>query len=198
MTKIIYTNKIDNHVSPLPDINKITASDVNEIKESVNSLYDLKGGWADYADASTLVAPINLTQNVWTDLTNDKAGAGTITTYKPLYVSGDLWNSANNSVDFLEIGVGKVLMIRNDFDVTAGASNTRLDARLYFPDSGKSIEFKHDNIAINGVLVRYSSTTQIFTKQSELASGCKIQIKVNKTGCTATVENILITVLSLF
>jgi len=198
MAKIIYTNKIDNKVSPLPDINKITASDVNQIKESVNSLYDSKGGWADYADASTLVTPINLTQNVWTDLTNDKAGAGTITTYKPPFVTGDLWNSTSNSVDFSEIGVGKVLMIRNDFDVTAGASNTRLDARLYFPDSSKSIEFMHDNIAHNNDLVRYSRTTQIFIKQSELASGCKIQVKVDKAGCTATVENILITVLSLF
>ena len=198
MAKIIYTNKVDNQISSLPDVNKITASDVNEIKESVNSLYDSKGGWADYADASTLVTPINLTQNVWTDLTNDKAGAGTIITYKPPFVTGDLWNSTSNSVDFSEIGVGKVLMIRNDFDVTAGASNTRLDARLYFPDSSKSIEFMHDNIADNNELVRYSRTTQIFTKQSELASGCKIQVKVNKAGCTATVENILITVLSLF
>ena len=198
MAKIIYTNKVDNQISSLPDVNKITASDVNEIKESVNTLYDLKGGWADYADATTLVTPINLTQNVWTDLTNDKAGADTITIYKPPFVTGDLWNSTSNSVDFSEIGVGKVLMVRNDFDITAGASNTRLDARLYFPDSGKSIEFMHDNIADNNELVRYSRTTQIFTKQSELASGCKIQVKVNKSGCTATVENILITVLSLF
>ena len=198
MAKIIYTNKVDNQISSLPDVNKITASDVNEIKESVNTLYDLKGGWADYADATTSVTPISLTQNVWTDLTNDKAGADTITIYKPPFVTGDLWNSTSNSVDFSEIGVGKVLMVRNDFDVTAGASNTRLDARLYFPDSGKSIEFMHDNIADNNELVRYSRTTQLFTKQSELASGCKIQVKVNKAGCTATVENILITVLSLF
>lgn len=198
MAKIIYTNKVDNQISSLPDVNKITASDVNEIKESVNNLYDLKGGWADYADATTSVTPISLTQNVWTDLTNDKAGPNTITIYKPPFVTGDLWNSTSNSVDFSEIGVGKILMVRNDFDVTAGASNTRLDARLYFPDSGKSIEFMHDNIANSNELVRYSRTTQLFTKQSELASGCKIQIKVNKNGCTATVENILITVLSLF
>lgn len=198
MSKIIYTNKVDNQISSLPDVNKITASDVNEIKESVNTLYDLKGGWADYADATTSVTPISLTQNVWTDLTNDKAGADTITIYKPPFVTGDLWNSTSNSVDFSEIGVGKVLMVRNDFDITAGASNTRLDARLYFPDSGKSIEFMHDNISDNNELVRYSRTTQIFTKQSELANGCKIQVKVNKAGCTATVENILITVLSLF
>ena len=198
MAKITFSTKVDNIISELPAIYKVAAADVNEIKESVNSLYDSKGGWADYADATTSVTPINLTQNVWTDLTNDKAGADTITTYKPPFVTGDLWNSASNSVNFSEIGVGRIVIIRNDFDITAGASNTRLDARLYFPDSGKSIEFMHDNISGNNDLVRYSRTTQLFTKQSELASGCKIQVKVNKAGCTATVENILITVLSLF
>ena len=198
MPKITFSNKIDNQVSVLPLTNKVTAADLNEVKESVNELYDTIGGWADYADATTSVTPINLTQNVWTDLTNDKAGADTITTYKPPFVTGDLWNSASNSVNFSEIGVGRIVIVRNDFDITAGASNTRLDARLYFPDSGKSIEFMHDNIAGNNDLVRYSRTTQLFIKQSEFASGCKIQIKVNKAGCTATVENILINVISHF
>tara|TARA_R110000823_G_scaffold246925_1_gene370780 strand:+ start:3775 stop:4371 length:597 start_codon:yes stop_codon:yes gene_type:complete len=198
MPKITFSNKIDNQVSVLPLTNKVTAADLNEVKESVNELYDTIGGWVDYADASTSVTPINLTQNVWTDLTNDKLGADTITTYKPPFVTGDLWNSASNSVNFSEIGIGQVLIIRNDFDVTAGASNTRLDARLYFPDSGKSIEFMHDNIAENNELVRYSRTTQIFIKQSELASGCKIQVKVNKSGSTAKVENFLINVISHF
>ena len=198
MPKITFSNKIDNQVSVLPLTNKVTAADLNEVKESVNELYDTIGGWVDYADATTSVTPINLTQNVWTDLTNDKAGADTITTYKPPFVTGDLWNSASNSVNFSEIGVGRIVIVRNDFDITAGASNTRLDARLYFPDSGKSIEFMHDNIAGNNDLVRYSRTTQLFIKQSEFASGCKIQIKVNKAGCTATVENILINVISHF
>ena len=44
------------------------------------------------------------------------------------------------------------MIVRNDFDITAGASNTRLDARLYFPDTGKSVEFMHDNIANNNDL----------------------------------------------
>lgn len=198
MAKITYTTKIDNQTSALPAINKIAAADMNEIKTSVNSLYDSKGGWVDYEDSATSGTPINLTQNVWTDLTNDKAGANTNVTYKPTYITGDLWDSASNSLKFSEIGVGKVVIIRNDFDITAGASNTRLDARLYFPDTGKTVEFMHDNISTNNELVRYSRTTQIFIQSSELTSGCKIQVKVDKSGCTATVENFLITVLSHF
>jgi len=198
MAKITYTSKIDNQTSVLPAVNKVAAADMNEIKTSVNSLYDSKGGWVDYEDSATSGTPINLTQNVWTDLTNDKAGSGTVTTYKPSFVTGDLWNSATNSLVFTELGSGKIMIVRNDFDITAGAANTRLDARLYFPDTNKSVEFMHDNIASNNDLVRYSRTTQLFTHTDVLTSGCKIQVKVDKSGCTATVENFLITVLSHF
>jgi len=198
MAKITYTTKIDNQTSALPAVNKVAAADMNEIKTSINLLYDSKGGWVDYEDSATSGTPINLTQNVWTDLTNDKAGSGTVTTYKPSFVTGDLWNSATNSLVFTELGSGKIMIVRNDFDITAGAANTRLDARLYFPDTNKSVEFMHDNIASNNDLVRYSRTTQLFTHTDVLTSGCKIQVKVDKSGCTATVENFLITVLSHF
>jgi len=195
MAKITYTNKTDNQTSVLPAINKVTAADLNEIKTSVNAVYDKFGGFADYEDATTSGTPISLTADTWTDLTNDKAGANTYSQL-PSYISGDLWDSASNKIDTSKVGANKILLVRNDFDVTAGAANTRLDARLYFPDTGKTIEFSHDNIASNGDQVRYSRTTQIFTQTSELTSGCKIQVKVDKSGATAIVENILITVLS--
>lgn len=195
MAKITYTNKTDNQTSALPAINKVTAADLNEIKTSVNAAYDKFGGFADYEDATTSGTPINLTANTWTDLTNDKAGVNTYS-HLPSYISGDLWDSSANKIDTSKVGANKILLIRNDFDVTSGAANTRLDARLYFPDTGKTIEFSHDNIASNGDLVRYSRTTQIFTQTSELTGGCKIQIKVDKSGATAVVENFLITVLS--
>ena len=195
MAKITYTNKTDNQTSALPDINKVTAADLNEIKTSVNDIYDTLGGFAFYEDATTSGTPINLTAETWTDLTNDKAGTGTHS-HLPSYISGDLLDSSANKIDTSKVGANKVLLIRNDFDVTSGAANTRLDARLYFPDTGKTIEFSHDNIASNGDFVRYSRTTQIFTRTSELTGGCKIQIKVYKSGATAVVEDFVITVLS--
>ena len=91
MAKIAYTSKADNVVSGLPEINKVTAANMNEIKTSVNDLYDTLGGFAFYEDTATSATPINLSQDVWTDLTNNKAGSGTLTTYKPSYVTGDLW-----------------------------------------------------------------------------------------------------------
>lgn len=44
MAKITFTDKTDNSTSALADIYKVTASNVNEIKTSVNGLYDTLGG----------------------------------------------------------------------------------------------------------------------------------------------------------
>lgn len=195
MAKITYTNKTDNQTSVLPAINKVTAADLNEIKTSVNAAYDKFGGFAYYVDTATSVTPISLTADTWTDLTNNKAGSNTHSNL-PSYISGDLWNSAANKIDTSKVGANKIILVRNDFDVTAGAANTRLDARLFFPDTGKSIEFSHDNISSNGGQVRYSRTTQVFTLSSELTGGCKIQVKADKSGATMIVEDILITILS--
>ena len=196
MAKITFTDKTDNSTSALADIYKVTAANVNEIKTSVNGLYDTLGGFAFYEDATTSGTPINLTADTWTDLTNDKAGSGTLTTYKPSYVTGDLWDSATNTIDLDEVPVGSVVLVRNDYDVTAGAANTRMDSRLYFPDTSKSVEFAHDLISSSGDEVRYSRTTQFFVTAAIKTTGVKIQVKVDKNNATARVEDFQITVLS--
>jgi hypothetical protein len=50
MAQITYSTKVDNQASELPAINKVTAADMNEIKASVNELYDERSGWARYDD----------------------------------------------------------------------------------------------------------------------------------------------------
>jgi hypothetical protein len=196
MAKITFTNKTDNQTSALAEIYKVTAANVNEVKTSVNALYDDQGGFAFYEDAATSVTPINLTQDTWTDLTNDKAGSGTLTTHKPSYITGDLWDSATNTIDLSEVPVGKVILIRNDYDITTGAANTRMDSRLYFPDTSKSVEFAHDLISTSGDEVRYSRTTQFFVTAAIKTTGVKIQVKVDKNNASARVEDFQITILS--
>jgi hypothetical protein len=196
MAKITFTNKTDNTTSALADIYKVSAADVNEIKTSVNALYDTLGGFAFYEDATTSGTPINLVQNTYTDLTNDKAGSGTLTTYKPSYVTGDLWDSATNTIDLDEIPVGSVVLVRIDYDITTGTANTRMDSRVYFPDTSKSLEFAHDLISSGGDEVRYSRTTQFFVTAAIKTTGAKIQVKVDKSNATARVEDFQITVLS--
>jgi len=196
MAKITFTNKTDNQTSALAEIYKVTAANVNEVKTSVNALYDDQGGFAFYEDTATASTPINLTQDTWTDLTNDKAGSGTLTTHKPSYITGDLWDSATNTIDLSEVPVGKVILIRNDYDITTGAANTRMDSRLYFPDTTKSVEFAHDLISSSGDEVRYSRTTQFFVTAAIKTTGVKIQVKVDKNNASARVEDFQITILS--
>ena len=196
MAKITFTDKTDNQTSALAEIYKVTAADVNEIKTSTNALYDTLGGFAFYEDTATTATPINLSQDTWTDLTNNKAGSGTLTTHKPTYITGDLWDSATNTIDLSEVPVGKVILVRNDYDITTGAANTRMDSRLYFPDTTKSVEFAHDLISTSGDEVRYSRTTQFFVTSAIKTSGVKIQVKVNKNNATARVEDFQITILS--
>lgn len=196
MAKINFTNKTDNSTSALAEIYKVTAANVNEIKSSVNALYDTLGGFAYYEDTATTATPINLTVDTYTDLTNDKAGSGTLTTYKPSYVTGDLWDSATNTIDLSELTEGKVVLVRIEYDITTGSANTRMDSRLFFPDTNKSLEFSHDTIASSGTEVRYSRTTQFFVTDAIKTSNVKIQVKVDKSGATARVEDFQITVLS--
>jgi hypothetical protein len=196
MAKITFTNKTDNSTSALAEIYKVTAANVNEIKTSVNAIYDTLGGFAFYEDTATTATPINLTIDTWVDLTNNKAGSGTLTTHKPSYVTSDLWDSATNTIDLSELPVGTVVLVRNDYDITTGSANTRMDSRLYFPDTTKSVEFSHDTIASSGTEVRYSRTTQFFVTDAIKTSGVKIQVKVDKNNATARVEDFQITILS--
>ena len=53
MAKITFTDKIDNQISALANQYKVSASDMNEIKNSINALYDAQGGFAFYEDTAT-------------------------------------------------------------------------------------------------------------------------------------------------
>lgn len=195
MAKIAYTSKADNVVSGLPEINKVTAANMNEIKTSVNALYDTLGGFAFYEDAATAVTPIAIVADTWTDLTNDKAGAGTITTYKPSYVSGDLWDSATNTIDLDELPNGKVVMIRTDFEYTPSSSNQHIDARLYFPDIAKELHFVHADLGSQHAEHHFVSTSIFYTESNIQTSDVKIQVQCDGAG-SVKVNGFLISVLS--
>ena len=195
MSKITFETKIDNQISELPAINKVQASDLNEIKTSVNQLYDDKGGFAYYQDQGTTTTPIVVSADTWTDLTNDKSGPDTLTTYKPSYVSGDLWNSTNNTISLDEVPNGKVVLLRTDFSYNAGSSNQHLDARVYFPDIDKELHFLHVNLDTHHLEDHFVNTMQFYTDSNIQTSDVKIQLKSSGSG-TITVNNFLITVLT--
>ena len=117
MTKIAYTNKVSIETNPNPIHNQATADDFNEIKTSVNALYDVTGHII-YADS---VNDVNNKQvltasasNIITivDTTPDK-------TQSPLALgNGDLW--VGNKITPIASGDGYVLRL----DFVASISNT--------------------------------------------------------------------------
>ena len=195
MAKIAYSSKSDNVVTALPEINKVTAANMNEIKTSVNAIYDTLGGFAFYEDATTAVTPIAIVADTWTDLTNDKAGSGTLTTYKPSYVSGELWDTATNTIDLDELPNGKVVIIRTDFFYTPSSSNQHIDARLYFPDVPKELHFLHADVGSQHEEHHYVNTSMFYVDSNIQTSDVKIQVQSSGAG-SVKVNGFLISVLS--
>ena len=195
MAKITFTNKTDNQTSELAEIYKVTAANVNEIKTSVNALYDTLGGFAFYEDATTETTPIQVTADTWVDLTNDKAGSGTLTTYKPTYITGDLWDSATNTIDLDEIANGKVVVVRTDFEYTPDSSNQHVDARLYFSDISKELHFLHADLGSEHGAHHYVNTMQFYVDSNIQTSDVKIQFQASGSG-DLKVNGFMITILS--
>ena len=195
MAKINFTNKTDNQTSELAEIYKVTAANVNEIKTSVNALYDTLGGFAFYEDATTETTPIQVSADTWVDLTNDKAGSGTLTTYKPTYITGDLWDSATNTIDLDEIANGKVVVVRTDFEYTPDSSNQHVDARLYFSDISKELHFLHADLGSEHGAHHYVNTMQFYVDSNIQTSDVKIQFQASGSG-DLKVNGFMITILS--
>lgn len=90
MSKIAFTDKVDSVTNPNPAINKVTAGNMNEIKVSVNDLYD-SIGWINYRDTVHTVSNKQaLTAGI--DNTITIVDADPIDSYKPVVIgSNELW-----------------------------------------------------------------------------------------------------------
>lgn len=193
MSKITYTDKVDNVISALPNINKLKASDLNEIKESVNAIYDDKGGFANYEDLATITTPIVLTANVWTNITNDKQGEHTTEVYKPSYVTGSLWNSASSKIDFTEVPIGKVALIKVDFQIVQTSNNTILEGQLI--GGGHNMQLLTTEMKFASGTHHYSITNMIYVEDAAMQiAGLNIQLKTSSNS-QVEVHNIMVTIL---
>jgi hypothetical protein len=193
MSKITYTDKVDNVVSALPNINKVKAADLNEIKESVNAIYDDKGGFANYEDLATITVPIVLTANTWTNLTNDKQGDHTTEVYKPAYVTGSLWNTAASKIDFTEVPIGKVVLLKVDFQIVQTANNTILECQIV--GGGHTMQVLTTEMKSSGDDHHYSVTNMLWVEDAAMqTAGTNIQLKTSNNS-QVEVHNIMITII---
>jgi hypothetical protein len=193
MSKITYTNKVDNTVSELPDINKVKAADLNEIKESVNAIYDDKGGFANYEDTATLSTPIVLSADTWTNITNDKQGEHTTEVYKPAYVTGSLWNSATSKIDLTEVPIGKVVLLKVDFQITETANNTVLECQMV--GGGHTMQILTTEMKFQSGTHHYSITNMVYVEDAAMqTAGLNIQLKTSSNS-QVEMHNIMITII---
>jgi hypothetical protein len=83
MARINYGTKTDAQISALPAAQKVSAADMNEIKASVNDMYDVRG-WEHHAD-TTGAQVVTTTPAL---LTIDGLGAATNIDYAPPAIRG--------------------------------------------------------------------------------------------------------------
>ena len=193
MSKITYTDKVDNVVSALPNINKVKAADLNEIKESVNAIYDDKGGFANYEDLATITTPIVLTADTWTNLTNDKQGDHTTEVYKPAYVTGSLWNTAASKIDFTEVPIGKVVLLKVDFQIVQTANNTILECQIV--GGGHTMQVLTTEMKSQNDDHHYSVTNMVWVEDAAMqTAGMNVQLRTSNNS-QVEVHNIMITII---
>ena len=193
MSKITYTDKVDNVISALPNINKVKAADLNEIKESVNAIYDDKGGFANYEDLATITTPIVLTADTWTNLTNDKQGDHTTEVYKPAYVTGSLWNTAASKIDFTEVPIGKVVLLKVDFQIVQTANNTILECQIV--GGGHTMQILTTEMKTQNDDHHYSVTNMVWVEDAAMqTAGMNVQLRTSNNS-QVEVHNIMVTIL---
>lgn len=192
MAKITFEDKQAVRASLELPKNKLLASDLNEIKASVNALYDNGSGaiastfgWAIYSDSAATSQTIGTTP---VKLLVNGLGSATNTTYKPTGYVGEMWDTANNKI--LAETVGDSFDLRLDLTINAKSSNpNRITMKL---DIG-------GGASPSIVIVERDSTVQkttpftidigipIFSLDTFVANGGQIFLEVD-TG-TVTVTN---------
>jgi len=120
MPKITYEDKSDIRITLESPKNKVSASDLNMIKNVVNSLSDLSTfntlGWTAFADNATPQTIGNTYEEIIIDGID-----GSITDYKPLNAVGNLYDIANNKIQ--PETIGDAYIIRLSFSISAKTTN---------------------------------------------------------------------------
>ena len=177
MAKIAYSNKVGLISNPANAQNKVSDADMNEIKTSVNALYNV-AGWVEYKDLTNTVSnKQSLTAGQETALTID--GASTIKTYKPLSMgNSELW--AGNKIT--PLALGDAYQIRIDFQADIANANGYFDFGIYIDGAiGYAVQDTFIFPKGAGVAHRYSLNFLIYCLATFLANGGELRINPSHT-----------------
>lgn len=185
MAKITYANKINARESEQPTERKFRAEDANEVKESVNSIYDFMG-WQTLSDTGDNL----IVNNAFTQLTID--GAGGISTYLPkqLKDAGEVLLTTNKITPYK---VGDAYDLRVDFTVASKASNpSALTIALYIgtenpTDDPDNIILERSASVAKTAPFSIDSGFPVFSLETFVSNGASIWLKTD-TG-TVTISS---------
>lgn len=177
MTKIAYASKVTKLTNTLPEINKVTSGNMNEVKASVNALYD-EVGWVKYTDS------VNTVSNKQT-LTAGQENIITIVDSSPIISQKPVAIGAHelfllNKIRPFSSGDGYI--IRIDFEASINNANGYFDAKI---DVGGDIGFilKRAEVFPKGsnITQPFSTTDYIYVLDTFILNGGTILINPSHT-----------------
>lgn len=177
MAKIAYSNKVGLISNPANAQNKVSDADMNEIKTSVNALYNV-AGWVEYKDLTNTVSnKQSLTAGQQNALTID--GASTIKTYKPLGMgTAELW--ANNKIT--PLALGDAYQIRIDFQAEIANANGYFDFGIYIDGAvGYAVQDSYTFPKGSNVAHRFSLNYLIYCLDTFLANKGELRVNPSHT-----------------
>lgn len=177
MAKIAYSNKVGLIANPANAQNKVSDADMNEIKTSVNALYNV-AGWVEYKDLTNTVSnKQSLTAGQQNALTID--GASTIKTYKPLGMgTSELW--ASNKIT--PLALGDAYQIRIDFQAEIANANGYFDFGIYIDGAvGYAVQDSYTFPKGSNVAHRFSLNYLIYCLDTFLANKGELRVNPSHT-----------------
>lgn len=177
MTKIAYATKVTAIANSLPEVNKVTSANMNEVKASVNALYD-EVGWVKYTDSvNTISNKQELTagqENIITivDAAPDESQI-------PVAIGSHELFLLNKIKPYT---VGDSYIIRIDFEASINNANGYFDAKI---DVGGGIGYilKRAEVFPKGANVTqpFSTTDYIYVGSTFILNGGTILINPSHT-----------------
>lgn len=179
MAQITYTTKVDNQASELPAINKVTAADMNEIKASVNELYDERSGWARYDDTQyTSAAPYVITGETPFTVSNN---AGSVINNK-IHSAIPFYNASTQKIQ--AEGENDVYILTFAFKADISNANGYMDIYLE-GGNGTPYDRVHSTIAFpkgNGVEHIFAINLVYYADSDVVANGLSLKVEASHNG----------------